>query len=831
MGTLWQDIRYGFRMLVTHPGFTAVVVLVLGLGVGANTAIFNSIDQVFLRPLPVERPHELVILEYRVDKDVGQSRVGRKFNYPLYESYRDQAGVFAGLAAFDDKVMSLTFNDRVNQLQGMAVSSNYFSVLGIKPALGSLLFPKEDQSYTAGFVVVISYGLWHRQFGADPGIIEKQIIINDHPVTVIGVAPRGFTGTVVGSVPEVYVPPRTWATMKRRPLENRSFANWFLLGRLKPGVSQEQAQSVLRALASQIKQVEPNNTHINVLVSDGSDGPMPLQTQEAGVPLLLFVLIASLVLLIACANVANMQLARAVTRQREIAVRQALGASCPRVIRQLLAESMVLALFSGTCGVLLATWLDSLLCIVMATISSVRITPGLNVRVLLFALAVSLITGIACGLAPALQTTKPDITPALKDRVGSTGRPAWRWNAHSLLVIFQIAFSITVLVCGGMCLYSLIKVKRVDPGFDAAQILAVSADFQRKDQGQVYTRRLFEGLQERVAALPCVDSTSLASEVPLAAGGGYMSGVRRIENREIAAGEKIIWNRAFVSPGYFRTLGLPLLKGRDISIHDVPEASQVMVINEIVAQEGWPGQDPIGKRAAFYASEPGGEEVREVVGVVKAAKHHSICDKLKPIVYVPLAEVPEDRPVLLIRATGDPKPLVPNIRKLAMSLGMPASAWDIRTVVQRQSELFYSQRILTGILNTFAVVVLGLSASGIYGVMAYAVTRRTREIGIRIAMGAQRPDVLVVVLLKGAALTTVGLGLGIGMSIIAMWFLESSLPGMRSWDRNFLYGFSPWDPLPYACAALVLAVVTFMACYVPARRAAKIDPIAALRYE
>ncbi|UCG58012.1 MAG: ABC transporter permease [Phycisphaerales bacterium] len=831
MRTLLQDIRYGSRMLVRNPGFTAVVVLVLGLGIGANTAIFNALDQVLFRALSVEKPDELVTLEYIwLDEDEGESGIGRTFSFPLYESYRDQSHVFAGLVAFDDKAMNLAVNGAVNRVRGMAVSSNYFLVLGIKPALGSLIFTEEDRSSTAEPVVAISHGLWRRRFGADQGIIGKQIAINDHPVTILGVAPRGFTGTLVGPVAEVYVPLRAWAAMTRRSLDNRAFADWYLLGRLKHGISREQAQAALRVLAAQIGEVEPNNTHTNVLVSDGSRGPMHSRTREASVPLLLFMVIVSLVLLIACANVANMQLARAVTRRKEIAIRQALGASRARIIRQLLAENMVLALFSGGCGVLLAVWLDRLLCIVMATINPISVTPGLNMRMFLFALAVSLITPIASGLAPALQTTKPDIIPTLKETARFIGRPR-RWNAQSLVVVVQMALAITVLVCGGVCLHSLIRVRWVDPGFDPTRILVASVGSQRQHQGRIYPRHFFEDLQERVAELPGIESTSLAGDVPLGDGGVSMTGVRRMENREIKAGEEIILHWALVGPGYFRTLGLPLLMGCDISIRDVPEASRVMVVNEILAQRYWPGQDPIGKRVTFCAPEPGAEEVREVIGVVKAAKHYSIREEPTPIMYWPLVEASEVRPVLLIRATGDPRPLVPSIRNAATSLGMPASACDVRTIVERQWELFYPQRVLTGILNTFGLVVLVLSATGIYAVMAYAVRQRTRELGIRIAVGAQRRDVLTLVLLEGAALTTIGLGLGIGMSLIAMRFVESNLPAMRMWDRNFLYGVSLWDPLPYVCAALVLALVTFMACYIPARRATRIDPMTALRYE
>ncbi len=822
-GTL-RDFRFALRQLLKSPGFTVVVVLVLGLGIAADTAIFNALDQVLLRPLPVEKPHELVLLEYRwVDEDEGESGVGKTFNYPLYESYRDQPGAFAGLVAFRDWTMNLTVGDAEHQLQGMVVSSNYFAVLGVKPACGSLVLPADNPSSTTESAAVISDRLWRRRFGGDSGVIGTQVMVNGHPVIIAGVAPHRFTGTVVGCMPDLYVPLSAWATMWRRPLSDRSSANWYLLGRLKRGVSREQAQAILRVLAAQIRQVEPNNTHTEVLVSNGSRGPVNERSREGRVPILLLMITASFVLLIACANVANMQLARAVTRQKEIAMRQALGASHGRIIRQLLVENLVMALVGGVCGVLLATWFDQLLCLVVAAISSVHVVAGLNGRVLLFALAISLMTGITFGLAPALRTP-----PTLANALRETTSLASRWTLHSLLVIAQMAGSTIVLVCGGLCLYSLLQVRWMDPGFDPTRVVAVSIDGRQK---QASTRQLLEDLQSRVAQMPRVESVSLAGRIPLISGGGYTTGVKRLEGRNIAAGEEIIVEHAFVSPGYFRTLGLALLNGRDIAEQDVPGSAAVMVVNEIMARRCWPGQDPIGKHITFFGPGPDGEDTVEVIGMVKAAKHDSIHDELKPVVYRSLAQVPDDQPVLLARVTHDPGTVSDDIRKMAMSLGVPESACDVRTIAQRQWGQYQPQQVLTGIVNVFGLVVLVLCATGVYGVTSYAVRQRTREIGIRIALGARRHDILALVLLKGATLAAAGLSLGIGLSLVAMRFLQHSLPELHAWDPNFLAGASPWHPLPYACAAMVLALAAFTACYLPARRAAAIDPMTTLRCE
>jgi len=822
-GTL-RDLRFALRQLLKNPGFTAVVVVVLGLGIAANTAIFNAVDQVLMRPLPVERPRELVLLEYRwVDEDDGESGIGRTFNYPLYESYRDQSGVFASLVAFHDWTMKLTIGDMEHQLQGMAVSNDYFAVLGIKPALGSLLLPTDDASSVTEPVAVISDRLWHRQFGGDPGVIGTRVTVDGQPVVVTGVAPRGFTGTVVGCTPDLYVSLGAWAATSHRPLSDRSSANWYLLGRLKRGVSREQAQAALRVLAAQIKQVEPNNTHTEIFVSNGRRGPVNEKRREGRVPILLLMVTAAFVLLIACANVANMQLARAVTRQKEIALRQALGAGRGRIIQQLLVENIVLALISGTCGVLLATWLDQLLCLVITTISSVHVIAGLNERVLLFALAISLLTGIAFGSAPALRTPS-----TLAQTFRGTSSLATHWNMHSLLVIVQMAASTIVLVCGGLCLYSLLQVRWMDPGFDPTRVLAVSIDGRQK---QVSARQLLEDLQSRVAQMPRVESVSLAGRIPLISGGGYTTGVKRLEGRDIAAGEEIIVDHVFVGPGYFRTLDLPLLNGRDIADNDVPDSPRVMVVNEIVAQRCWPGQDPIGRHITFFGPGPNGEQTVEVIGVVKTAKHDSIHEEPKPVVYRSLAQVSDDGPVLLVRVTDDPATVADNVRRMAGSLGVPASACDIRTIARRQWGQFQPQQVLTEIVSIFGLVVLVLCATGVYGVMAYAVRRRTREIGIRIALGARRHDILALVLLRGATLAAAGLSLGIGLSLVAMRFLQHSLPELHAWDPNFLAGASPWHPLPYVCAAMVLALAAFTACYLPARRAAAIDPMTTLRCE
>jgi putative ABC transport system permease protein len=823
-------------MLGRSPGFTAVVLLVIGLGIGANTALFNALDQVYARPLPVKEPHELVSVQYHYRHGSFETTEG-SFSYPDYEAYRDRAEVFTSLVAFGEVSLNLRVGDAMTRVQGSVVSVNYFSELGIRPALGRLFAPPQEWADDAVHpVAVISHGLWHRQFGGDARVIGKQMILNEQPLTIIGVAPRGFTGTVLGHTADVYLPLGTSAQMHQE--EVHSVGGLCLLGRLKAGVGREQAQAALRVLAAQMRKPEPDGPRVTMLVVGGSQGYVPEQARVAFYPLALFLGMAVLVLVIACANIANLLLSRAATRHKEIAVRQALGAGRRRVLRQLLVESVLLALAGGVCGVVLAVCLDRVICTALTRIASVyiepelqvRIHPGLHPRVLLFALAISLAAGIAFGLAPALQTVRRNIVSTLKESAGYGGQPARRWNPHSLLVVGQIVVALVVMVCSGLCLRSLIGLHRINPGYDTTHLLVVSLPIEvwpTHDRPEL--RRFFEDLQERVNGLPEVVSTSLADCAPVSEASSA-STVIDIEGLEMRPGRELSWRLGVVSPGHFQTLGQALLAGRDFTVRDGVNAPKVMVVNEVLARRYWPNQDPLGKRVTFYGGGDKAGEVREVVGVVKAVKLRSILEESVPVAYLSLAQQPKVTPVLLVRTAGKPQPLIPMIRKEAAAIGAPA-ALDIRTVAERVSGLLFTQQVLTGILNVFGLVGLLLSATGIYAVMAYAVRQRTREIGIRMALGVRGRDVLVPVLLRGALLMTVGWTLGLGVSLAGTRVLAGLLPQIRAWDKFFLQGIYTWDPLTYVCTTLVILTVVLLACYVPARRAARIDPMVALRCE
>ncbi len=827
MGTLWQDVRYGFRMLAHSPGFTGIVLLVVGLGIGVNTALFNALDQVCLRPLPVERPGELVSVQFHVRRpNRGEESTHGIISYPTYETYRDQAQMPAGLAAFtgEQKALSLRIDDVTMLVASQGVSVNYFSVLGIRPAVGRMFTPEQEQDSAFNPVAVISDRLWRRQFGGKGDVIGKPVILRDRVLTVIGVAPPGFTGMIAGQPVDVYLTLGASAQIfYDTEVQKRDFTWLFMMSRLPPGPGRERARAALQVVAARMDQAEAETCRTDVLLTGGRQGPIE-RAGPAFYPLALFLAAAVLVLLIACANIANLQLARAATRQKEIAVRQALGAGRRRVLRQLLVENLLLALAGGVCGILFAVWLDRAVCTVLATIASVRLDPQLHPRVLLYALAISLATGVAFGLAPALQLVRRSIVPCLKDSAPGADLPV-RWNSHSLLVVGQIAVAAVVMVFSGLCLRSLIGLRHIDQGYDPAHVLVARLDLEGWLSDRPDLRRFVEDLQERVKRLPGVLSTSLAALAPLD-GRGYMQGVARIEGVETPSTGFGSMNQGVVGPGHFQTLGQRLLAGRDFTSHDGPEAPKVMIVNEVLAQRYWPNQDPIGKRI-WFREETG---PCEVVGLVKAAKVRYLLEESRPVAYLPLAQNEhKPTPVLLVRTTGRPQSLVPVLRKEAAA-GAPAGM-DIRTVAEQISGLLLPQQIITEILNLFGFVGLLLSATGIYAVVAYAVRRRTREIGIRIALGARGQDVLVPVLRQGVLLLTMGLGLGLGLSLAGTRILASRLPQIRAWNEYLLYGIQTWDPATYAGATLLIAVVALLACYLPARRAARIDPMAALRYE
>lgn len=819
MTTLWNDIRYGSRQLIKHPGFTVAVALTLSIGIGANTAIFSFIDRLLLRPLPVERPHELVTIVEQME----EGGVSTVFNYPLYLDYRDGNQVFDGLVAYSEVTASLRTADSSEFITCMIVPGNYFSVLGVNAALGRTFLPEEDQTPASHPVAVLSHDFWCRRFGADPAIVGKTVTLNGHPFTVVGVTPLGFQGTIAGVIPAAYMPMMTqpWimpvSDPAHNPLQARTFTWLKLLGRLKPGVAREQAQAAMRVLAEQIAKVEPMNTGTAVLVQDGCRGH-GYCVQNLRLPLYLLMVIVGLVLLIACANIANLLLARAESRQKEIAIRLAVGANRGRIVRQLVSESLLLAGLGGGCGVLVAFWLSRISDVILPTDPPVHLGGATDKRIFLFAVAMTAVTGVVFGLAPALRSSRPDLVPTLKE--GSAIKEVFhrRWNLRNLLAVGQVALSIMVLVCAGLCLRSLGRLQAIDLGFEPTRVLAVWVDTGFAGYTEPQGRYFFNDLKERMSALPGVQAASVTPFMPLGGRGGKRD-VARIDNYEIAPGERINLDYSLVSPDYFRTLGVPMLRGRDFSTGDRAETSKVVIVNESLAQRFWPNQNPIGKRIHFDEE---GRNVPEVVAVVRDGKFRDLTEAPKLMMYLPLSQSDYfvSDACLLIRSVKDPTSLIASVRGVVRSLDPDLPVVDIRTTAEHKSRLLHPQRMVATGLAALAFVGLLLMATGIYGVLAYVAARQTREIGIRMALGARSSDILRTTLAQGLKLTLIGLAVGLVASFAVTRVI-----------RSLLYDVSPTDPFTFVCVSLLLAGVALLASYVPARRAAKIDPMEALRYE
>ena len=841
MGNLWQDIRYGGRMLWKSPGFTAIAVLSLALGIGANTSIFSFVNAVLLRALPVAEPAQLVY--------VFSSNRNTPYNvasYPDYVDYRDKNEVFSALTAYASITLSLNSNDQADQISGQIVTGNYFDTLGVRAQVGRTFLPEEDTTPGGHPVAVISYGLWQSRFAGDPQITGRQLLLNGQSFTIVGVAPAEFNGAAAGQTNDIYVPmamqalvrpPRGGYSGEMNPdLLARRGPRWLnMVGRLKPGVSAAQAQAAMSTLAAQLAQSYPDtNREVSATVSPVSKGdPTERGTLLSVAGLLLAVV--GLVLLIACANVANLLLARAASRRKEISIRLALGASRGRLIRQLLTESVLLALLGGAGGLLLAVWLID----VMRTYSPpgnffpVAFDFSLDKSVLAFTLLLSVITGLIFGIAPALQASKPDLVAALKDETamlpGSHGSVARRFTLRNLLVVAQVALSLVLLISAGLFLRSLQQAQRIAPGFNSEHVLTMPLNINllryTKTQGQEFYRQVLE----RVAALPGVQSATLTRTPPLSGASRQSTvliagreGPDRGGNSETTGGgrEDVANNVTLASSvalNYFQTLSIPLLRGRDFNAQDVEGAPGVVIINETFAKRYLPNQDPLGARVSLNGAQG---PWLEVVGLARDGKYITLGEAPAPFLYQPLAQRHESGMTLLVRTNGDPASYVSAVRGAVQSIERNLPLANARTMPELLRTSLFPARMGAVLLGVFGLLALLLASVGLYGVMSYSVSRRTREIGIRMALGAQRSDVLRLVLRESMTLVAAGMLLG----LIAAFATTRLLAG-------FLYGVSPTDPAAFTGIALLLAVVALVASLVPARRAAKVDPMVAFRYE
>ena len=812
MSGLIQDLRFSFRRLMKSPGFTVVALLSLALGIGANASIFSLVNTVLLRPLPATQPEQLVGVYGMVS---GQSDV-TLISYPNYTDYRERNEVFTDLLAYRFAPVSLSHGGTNERLWGYVVSGNYFDVLGVKPALGRTFTTEEDRTPNSHPVVVLSYGSWQRRFSGDPSIIGKTVLLNNHTFTIIGVAPEDFNGTEVAYAPELWAPAMMAGQIEPGNdwLTQRGNANLFVLGRLKQGVSRAQAEASLQSVTAQLAREYPDD--------NGGRGvkllPSGLFTPEIRSAVVGFtgvlMAVVGLLLLIACVNLANLLLARATERRKEIAIRLALGASRARLVRQLLTESVLLSVAGGALGLLLAVWINDLVtAIKLPTDIALAFDLSLDWRVLAFTFLLSLLTGIVFGLLPALQSSNPNLVSSLKDDNVAGGFR--RSRLRNALVVAQVALSLLLLVCAGLIVRSLEGARSINPGFNPENAVAVSFDVGLQGYDEAKGRQFQQRVVERVAALPGVQSATLVSNLPLSI--NYNSTNVYIEGQPFVNGSElppVIPNK--VGLNYFQTMGIGL-RGRDFTALDKEKESRVAIVNETFARNFFHGKEAIGKRFNFDGPT---EPFWEIISVASDGKYNTLGEKPQPLVYLPLLRNYDSTVTLVARTTVNPQTVIAALRNEIKNLDPNLPLYDVKTLNEHMSIPLFPARMAALVLGSFGLLALILAAVGIYGVMSYAVSQRTHEIGIRMALGASRRDVLKLVVGQGMILTLVGIAIGL-VGAFALTRLMASL----------LFTVSATDPVTFAGISALLAFVALVACYVPARRAAKVDPMVALRYE
>ena len=813
-----RDLQLALRQWLKSPGFVAVAVVTLALGIGANTAIFSVVDQLLVRPLPVVDPGRLALVG-QVRRD---GRVDFDFNYPLFLDYQREATVFTQLAAVSEVDVGLGTGGATERVHAMAVSGNYFSLLGLNAALGRTFAVDEGVTIDESPVMVLSHGLWQRSFGADPRVIGRSVTVNGRAFTIIGVAPREFAGTTRAAVPDLYLPITMYGQLagplpgQEHPLRTRYYTWHSILGRLKEGVSLEQAQTAMQSLTDRFNQNRPPNTPERISVLPGAQG-FTHDLRDARLPLHLLLGTSGLVLLIACANLANLQLARATARMRDFAIRLALGASRGRVVRELLTESVLLALGGGVVGMLVAFWLVEVLQQFRPPDVGLRLDSGLDPRVLLFAFAASVGTGILFGAAPALRASRPQLVPEIKRGGVTTESRGGSWNLRGALVVLQIALSLLVLVCAGLCVRSLQKLQQRDPGLEPSRVVLMSFDLGLNNYSKTQAKDFYDRLLEGARTVPGVEAASLAMTTPLS-GRTPSQSLERVEGYQPALRERPIGDFNIVADGYFRTIGLSLLAGREFLASDIHTAPAVVIVNEVFAHRYWPGQNAIGKR--IWQHGPNGGTAAEVVGVVAGDSSRRLNEVQRPAFFFPLGQKSEVALTLVVRTGLEPSGTIAALRGLVKSLDQNIPVFGIRTLAEQKDGSLALQRMAATLLGGFGFLALLLAALGIYGLLAYSVSRRTREMGLRMALGAQGSDVLGLILRQGLGLSVAGMALGLAGAV-----------GVTRLLRGFLHQVQPMDPLTFGATTAILFGVAVAACWFPARRAARVDPIVALRSE
>ncbi len=806
MDTLWQDLRYAIRTLRRNPGFTGVAVLTLALGIGANTAIFSVVNAVLLRPLSY-KDSERLLMCWQVEPQLSRAPV----TGPDYLDWKEQSQVFESIAAGTEGLgrASLTGLGEPEAVRAAPVSAGLFEMLGKKAVYGRVIRPDEDRPGHDA-VAVLSYGLWQRRFGSDPGVIGRTITLDGKAREVIGVMPRDFV------FPEIWgLKPDIWVPLALARDEKARGQHWlYVLGLLKPHVSLSQAENQMKALAErQAKLFPQSNGDIGARIE-------PLKEYLVGNlanTLLVLFGVVGFVLLIACANVANLMLVRTSTRVRELAVRASLGASRFRLMRQLLTESVLLSLAGGAAGVILAVWAKDLL----ISLSPADYFPraheiNIDTAVLGFTLGMSVLTGIVFGLVPALQPFRTRLSESLKEGGRRLTQSLESRSLRGLLVVAEVAVALVLMIGTGLLIRSLGNLARVNLGFDPENLLTMKVElpesrYSKAEQAIAFYRDALE----RVQSLPGVSAAAFTSQLPL---GGGPNGTIDVEGRPKSTGfgKGPLVQPTSITRDYFRVMSIPLLKGRTFTGTDASGAKEVVIINEALARSFWPDEDPVGRRL----SSSGSNQWFEVVGVVGNSRRWSISNEFMPEVYFPYAQNPDSNMKLMVRAAVDPQALTGAIRTQISRVDGNIPVYAVSTMKQIVTESASGRQFITLLMEIFALVAMALAAIGIYGVISYSVARQAHEIGIRMALGAERKSVLLLVLRQGLLMTLIGLAVGIGGAVTLTRVLSS-----------LLFGVSATDPLTFAAVAILLAIVSVLAGWIPARRASRVDPMVALRYE
>jgi predicted permease len=810
-----QDLKYGLRMLVKSPGFSLVAILSLALGIGANTAIFSLINAVLLRPLPVTDPGTLVAVSTTDQRNPGNLPV----SHLNFKDLRAQNAVFTDMAALTFNQVNYSHGQESEQIPVQVVTANFFSLLGAEPAIGRGFRPEEETQVTP--VAVVSHGFWERSLGSDPAAVGKTLTLNRTPYTIVGVAPKNFTGVFLGGGPSVWLPMSRDLTPQPTWYETRRGLFLFSVARLKPGVTVEQARANLKTIFANLEQAFPvdnkgrSATAVPLLearLNPNGQGANVLVQQST-----VLMIVVGIVLLIACANIANLLLSRATRRRREVAIRLALGAKRSRLVRQLLTESLMLSILGGIAGMVLASWtLDAIVAAELPL--PFPIDPAalsLDPRVLAFTASLAILTGILFGLAPALQASKPDVVPVLKNELvaSATGQRGLRafFSLRQMLVVAQVALSLIALIAAGLFLRELQHSQNINTGFETRGVLVMNFNLLREgytpDRGTVF----YDQIVERVAALPGVKGAAMAQSPPLA--GGFMRSVFP-EGADTTTTGRILIQVNTVGTGYFQTIGIPIVKGRDFTRGDTMEAPKVVVINETMAQQFWKGEEPLGKRFKFF----GDQDYTTVVGVAKDSKYNGVVEDPQNFIYQPLNQNYTPQATLHVRAAADAASLANAVRGAARELDPSLSVFNLRTLEEQVSNSLQPLKMNVLMLAVFGSLALLLASIGLYGVASYSVSQRTREIGVRMALGAQPSSVLGLVLGHGMILVAAGLAIGLAVAYSAAGLMSA-----------LVVGVSPRDPLTFGATAAALGTIALLASYIPARRATRIDPLIALR--